>query len=76
MEESILYIKHELTPEIQKLHKLATGFKRHNNYKNSWTNGEKIFLRKTDTSRIIHVNYTYRLDELPNKTLTSPKNLN
>lgn len=62
MKELILYINHELILENQKLYKLARDLKRQNNYKYN--------------SRFIHVDDIYSLDELLNRSLSSPKNLN
>ena len=55
-EKSDVFINHDLTTENQSLYKKTRDFKKQENYKFAWVSHEgKIFLRKSDTSKILNI---------------------
>lgn len=63
-EDNVLYINHELTRENQYLFKEAREFRKQFNYKFVWANEEKVYLRKTETSKILSINKESQLNDL------------
>lgn len=61
-----LYINHDMSYESQVLFKIVRDFKKNNNYKFAWYSSGKIFLRKDNDSRIIHMRSENTLNSLKN----------
>lgn len=63
--DTIVYINHDLTAENQQLYKKTRDAKKQLGYKYAWVNSEgKIFLRKTDNSKIIRITSENYLSDL------------
>ncbi|KAL3288441.1 hypothetical protein HHI36_002886 [Cryptolaemus montrouzieri] len=65
--DSIIYLNHELTRQNQLLFKLTRDKKRELQYKFAWFAQGKIFLRKTEDSKIIQVRDEATLQNLEQK---------
>ncbi|KAL3279350.1 hypothetical protein HHI36_016857 [Cryptolaemus montrouzieri] len=62
---SYIFINQDLTPYIQELYKKVRDFKKKENYKFAWADESgKIFLRKTETSKIIEINSEDKLNKI------------
>ena len=53
-----------LTPRLQELLYLAKSFKEQGSYKYCWAKDNAVFLRKSDSSRVIRLNTVQDLEEL------------
>lgn len=65
-ESTNIFINHDMTYENQELFKKVRDFKRENNYKYAWYSHGKIYLRKQENSKAIHIRSLKTLENLKN----------
>lgn len=61
-EKRNIYIQQQLTKRRQYLYKLARDLKRENLIKYAWVKDGEIYIRKTDSSKIIRIKQKYQID--------------
>lgn len=66
-QDHIIFLNHDLTVDNQKLLKKAREAKVQLKYKFAWYSNGKIFLRKTENSKIVHISSEDILEDLINK---------
>lgn len=62
--DNLIFVNEHLTKARKKLFYTAKAFKNSNNFKYLWTNKGKIYLRKSDGSQAINVNFYTNFDKL------------
>lgn len=62
--DNVIYINEDLIPSAQLLFSVAREFKRSHGYKYLWVSNGKIFIRKNDDSRALHIGSSDDLDRL------------
>lgn len=59
-----IFVSEHLTPKMKLLYAETRKFARENHYKYSWISFGKIYLRKDDNQKIVHIISTHMLNEL------------
>lgn len=62
--DNVIYINEDLVPSAQLLFSVAREFKRSHGYKYLWISNGKIFIRKNDDTRALHIRSSDDLDKL------------